>query len=51
MKNYTLGINAFHADSSAALLCDGHVISATEEKDLQDKNIGQVYQLNPLNFV
>ena len=32
MKNYTLGINAFHADSSAALLCDGHVISATEEE-------------------
>tara|TARA_B100000963_G_scaffold356435_1_gene376530 strand:- start:2537 stop:4252 length:1716 start_codon:yes stop_codon:yes gene_type:complete len=32
MKNYTLGINAYHADSSAALLIDGEVVSATEEE-------------------
>lgn len=29
---YTLGINAYHADSSAALLKDGKVIFATEEE-------------------
>jgi len=27
-----LGINAFHADSSAALLCDGHYLVAAEEE-------------------
>jgi carbamoyltransferase len=32
MKNYTLGINAYHADSSAALLIDGEVVCATEEE-------------------
>lgn len=32
MKNYILGINAYHADSSAALLIDGEVVSATEEE-------------------
>ena len=32
MKNYTLGINAYHADSSAALLIDGVVVCATEEE-------------------
>ena len=32
MKNYILGINAYHADSSAALLVDGQVFSATEEE-------------------
>ena len=32
MKNYILGINAYHADSSAALLVDGEVVSATEEE-------------------
>ena len=29
---YILGINAFHADSSAALLIDGEVVCATEEE-------------------
>jgi carbamoyltransferase len=29
---YILGINAFHADSSAALLVDGEVVCATEEE-------------------
>ena len=32
MKSYTLGINAYHADSSAALLIDGEVVCATEEE-------------------
>ena len=32
MKNYILGINAYHADSSAALLIDGEVVSAAEEE-------------------
>ena len=32
MKNYILGINAYHADSSAALLINGEVVSATEEE-------------------
>lgn len=32
MKNYILGLNAFHADSSAALLVNGKVICATEEE-------------------
>ena len=32
MKNYTLGINAYHADSSAALLINGEVVCATEEE-------------------
>ena len=27
-----LGINSYHADSSCALLIDGHIISATEEE-------------------
>src|SRR5215472_19116527 len=27
-----LGVNAFHADSSAALLCDGRLIAAAEEE-------------------
>lgn len=29
---YILGINAFHADSSAALIIDGNVVCATEEE-------------------
>ena len=29
---YILGINAYHADSSAALIKDGEVISAVEEE-------------------
>jgi len=29
---YILGINAYHADSSAALLKDGHILYATEEE-------------------
>lgn len=32
MKNYILGINAYHADSSAALLINGEVVCATEEE-------------------
>ncbi len=31
-NQYILGINAFHADSSAALLKNGHVVHATEEE-------------------
>ena len=27
-----LGINAYHADSSAAIFRDGHLIAATEEE-------------------
>ena len=29
---YVLGLNAYHADSSAALLKDGKIICATEEE-------------------
>ncbi|MBK8510762.1 MAG: hypothetical protein IPL56_00650 [Saprospiraceae bacterium] len=29
---YILGLNAFHADSSAALLKDGKLLVATEEE-------------------
>jgi carbamoyltransferase len=29
---YIIGLNAFHADSSAALLKDGHIVFATEEE-------------------
>lgn len=32
---YTLGINAYHADSSAALLKDGEVVYATEEERIE----------------
>ena len=32
MNNYTLGINAYHADSSASLLINGEVVCATEEE-------------------
>ena len=30
--NYILGINSFHADSSATLIKDGNVIAAAEEE-------------------
>lgn len=29
---FVLGVNAFHADASAALLCDGKIIAAAEEE-------------------
>ncbi len=29
---YILGINAFHADASAALICDGRLVAAAEEE-------------------
>ena len=32
MKTYILGINAFHGDASACLLCDGVLIAAAEEE-------------------
>ena len=30
-----LGLNAYHADASAALLCDGRLIAAVEEERLR----------------
>ena len=32
MNNYILGINSFHGDSSACLLCNGKLIAAVEEE-------------------
>ena len=32
---FILGLNAYHADSSAALIKDGHVIFATEEERIK----------------
>ena len=29
---YILGLNAFHGDSSAALICDGQLVAAAEEE-------------------
>ena len=29
---YILGINAYHGDSSACLICDGHIVAAAEEE-------------------
>ena len=41
MKNYTLGINAYHADSSTALLINGEVVCATEEEVYKAKTLGR----------
>lgn len=32
MSTYILGINAFHGDASACLLCDGQLVAAAEEE-------------------
>ena len=29
---YILGINAYHADASAAIVCDGRLVAAVEEE-------------------
>ena len=36
-KKIILGLNAFHADSSAAIIIDNELIAAAERSDLIDK--------------
>jgi predicted NodU family carbamoyl transferase len=42
-----LGINAYHADSSAAIFVDGKLIAATEEERFRRQD----FLLKPLNSV
>jgi len=39
---YILGINAFHAGSSACLIKDGNLIAAVEEERFNRGNTGRV---------
>jgi len=32
MKNYILGLSAYYHDSAAALVCDGEVIAAAQDR-------------------
>ena len=43
-----IGINAYHADSSACLLSNGKLIAAVEEERLNRTKIGPVSPLNQL---
>ena len=50
-KKIILGLNAFHADTSAAILVDNELIAAAEESDLIEKNIGVVFhRINKILF-
>ena len=42
---YILGLNAFHADSSACLFKDENLIAAAEERDFVELNIGLDFQV------
>ena len=47
---YILGINAFHADSSAALIKNGEVIFATEEERFTRKKHWAGLQIQSIKF-
>ena len=47
---YILGLNAFHADSSAALLHNGEVICATEEERFTRKKHWAGLPLQSIEF-
>ena len=50
MKNITIGINAYHADSSAALLINGEVVCATEEERFTRKKHWAGLPLQSIEF-
>jgi len=41
---YNLGISCYYHDSAAALLKDGHVVSAVEEERFSRKNLMMIFQ-------
>ena len=46
-----LGINAFHADSSACIIVDGTIVAAIEEERINRKKHYSGFQLNSLKNV
>ena len=46
-----LGLNCYHADSSACIIIKGKLEFGIEEERINEKNIGQGYQLTLLMHV
>ena len=48
---YILGINAYHADSSAALIKDGEIIAAAQEERFSRKKHDERFPVQAIKYV
>lgn len=50
MKTYILGISAYYHDSSATLLCDGHIVAAAQEERFSRKKADSRFPKSAIEY-